>query len=209
MTSSTVPSICSSCSGSATTANSSTVEAFVIILVPPLGDGSRPDCEAHYPYSDPLYACLNIDLCDCPPAACATRRGSIDCVGVGGRFDGRIAGLPPGLAARQSDDETWERNTVRAGSVLRPLSCYAIITPDGLWHECFEPEAHDIALVAPGSSPQAEHQARTPEPDAPFSKQQVAWRYEVERLLALYPWHWAVGCTVYLQFGVPQKRCTL
>ena len=208
MSNSAMPSTCSSCLGSGTTANRPyPVEAFLIILLPPLQDGSRPDCEAYYPFSDPLYACLNIDLCDCPPAPYATRRGSIECVGVGARFDGRIAGLPPGLAARQSDEQIWDRNTLRAHCVPRPLSCYAIITPDGLWHECFEPEAQDIESVAPGASSQL-RTLSAPVPDAPFSKQQVAWRYEVERLLALYPWHWAVGCTVYLQFGVPQKRCT-
>ena len=41
-----------------------------------------------------------------------------------------------------------------------------------------------------------------------FSKQEIAWRHEVERLFALYEDHWAVGCTAYLTLGLPQKRCT-
>ena len=97
-----MPSTCSSCLGSGTTANRPyPVEAFLIILVPPLQDGSRPDCEAYYPFSDPLYACLNIDRCDCPPAPYATRRGSIECVGAGGRFDGRGSGQ-----IRRQDSQT-------------------------------------------------------------------------------------------------------
>ena len=206
MTSSTVPSICSSCSGSATTANSSTVGAFVIILVPPLGDGSRPGCEAHYPYSDPLYDCINMDVCDCLPKY-ETHRESIEDVMIGGRFDGRLTGQEAEALTKPFSAQVLERNIVKLAAVRRPLSCYAVITPDGLWHESFEPERQDVALAGQGSISRTE---RTPAGSTPrpLSSHQVAWRNELERLFALHGDHWAVGCTVQLQFGTLQKRCT-
>ena len=206
MTSPTPPPICSSCSRSATTATSSTVEAFVIILVPPLADRSRPGGEAHYPYSDPLYPCLNRDVCDCRPKY-EIHRESIEDVMIGGRFDGRLTGQEAQALTGPLSAQVLERNIVKLAAVRRPLSCYAIVTPDGLWHEAFEPEPQDTTLAGQGSISQTERTLAGSTP-RPLSSHQVAWRNELERLFALHGDHWAVGCTVQLQFGTLQKLCT-
>ena len=203
----TQPSNCSSCAAPGRPDNQSpTLETFVIILVPPRDDGRRPDAEAHYPYSDPLYPCLNRDVCDCRPKS-ETHRASIEDVMIGGRFDGRLTGQEAQALTEPLHRQVLERNTVALASVLRPLSCYALVTPDGLWHESFEPEPQDIALAGQGSISQTERTLTGPTPRPP-SSHQVAWRNELERLFALHSGHWAVGCTVHLQFGTLQKHCT-
>ena len=126
---------------------------------------------------------------------------------IGDRFDGRLTGQEAEALTKPLFAKVLERNIVKLAAVRRPLSCYAIVTPDGLWHESFEPEPQDIALAAQGSISQTER-TMTGSTPRPLSGHQVAWRNELERLFALHGDHWAVGCTVQLQFGTLQKHCT-
>jgi hypothetical protein len=169
-------------------------DAFVVILLPPEPDGSLPGPEAYYTHSDPFHACFNWDCCGCPPAP-PNQRWTVWWFQPGDRFDGR-------LAAGISVPTSRRGNLLRARDVPRPFSCYAIITPDGLWHECFEAEKRDLILVDdPDETMPAEQDTIT--------KLQVAWRYEVDRLLTEHGDCWALGCTAELAVGVRPRQCDL
>ena len=114
-------------------------------------------------------------------------------------FERRSAALTKPFSA-----QVLERNIVKLAEVRRPLSCYAIVTPGGLRHESFEPEQHDVVLAEQGQN----EGMLPPSTAGLLSGHQVTWRNELERLFALHGDHWAVGCTVQLQFGTLQKLCT-
>ncbi len=172
--------------------------AFVLVILPP---GPRPEPEANYPLTDKYYACTEAHGCSCP-LDFVSRRWKVECVLPGQRFDGRVSGLPPEPSDFIEDyDRIWYRNLVRPAALQGPFTAYAVVTPDGLWHECMEPEVQDLLF---DGDEWREGLRGAPE----LRPLQVAWRLEVRSLLERHGDGWVLGCEARLT-GIRQRRCEL
>jgi len=96
----------------------------------------------------------------------------------------------------------YDRNLVRPLDLKGPASAYAVITPDGLWHECVQPEDHDLIVgeTRHGGWLDAIRD------DRELTKQQVAWRFRVAELLMSYQHCWLLGTEASLA-PCPPRIC--
>ncbi|MCZ7577024.1 MAG: hypothetical protein M5U18_08300 [Dehalococcoidia bacterium] len=143
------------------------ISAFVLVILP---ESARPPAfEAHYPLIDPYYMCPEVPVCGCPLWG-GNRRWKVQGTVPGGVFDGRVRGYPPLEVGdwMSAQDRLWEHNLVRPLEMAEPVSAYAVITPDGIWHECVEAESQD--LVTQRGAAGASIASRE------LSRFQVAWR---------------------------------
>ncbi len=143
--------------------------AFVLVLLPGRGDGP-PTPEDEYSLTDKFYACCETPACDCPIDH-GNRLWKAETILPGGEFDGRVTGR--GRLQESGADyfaSDWENNMARPMEMAQPCSAFAIITPDGLWHECLQPEPQDFIPADEAASRIVE---LNPEGLTPF---QVAWR---------------------------------
>jgi hypothetical protein len=162
--------------------------AFVLAFLPPSDSPAEYD---HHELVDPYYSCFNARVCGCPLAT-SSSRWKVECTLPGGAFDGRVRGLPPSSPNRQGDDQyVWERNLVRPLSLAQPMSAYAVITPDGLWHECVEPEPQDL-VVGKSEVPSI------PFPSTDLTALQKAWRLQIAEFLMRYQHCWLLGLEALL-----------
>jgi len=102
---------------------------------------------------------------------------------VGGRWDGAIRALP----ALEDEDrgfnfggkfESTERNVTTTDAVLeKGISPFAILTPDGAWHESGEMGWWGIVTDR---------------------KDEATWDETVKAILRAYPGHLAVGCDLHI-----------
>jgi hypothetical protein len=172
--------------------------AFVLVILPESDDPPEP--EAHYDLVDPYYTCPEIPICGCPLAA-INLRWKVNCVLPGRAFDGRVRGPQPFSHYWPADYwGQWAWNLVRPLEMADPKSAYAVITPDGVWHECIEPEPQDLIIPGQGSP-------GAPLPLDQLSPLQVAWRMEIAEFLMRYQHCWLLGLEAFL-YGQPMRECT-
>jgi hypothetical protein len=174
---------------------------FVLVLLP--DRGHKPEFEDHYPLSDPFYSCYEAPQCHCPLEA-GSGRWKLEGVQAGGVFDGRLSHAAPlGIPRWRDDDERlWERNLVRPLDMRAPISAYAVITPDGLWHQCVVPEPQDLVVGSTQGVDWRDLVERGRNPTAV----QVAWRFQIGELLMRYQHCWLLGLDGTLS-QVPSRRC--
>jgi hypothetical protein len=90
--------------------------------------------------------------------------------------------------------DLYARNVIRPLNLQGPPSAYAVVTPDGIWHECVEPEEQDVVAsnLPPGEWHQVALRAKK------LTKLQVAWRLEVAEFLMRYQHCWLLGADAEL-----------
>lgn len=98
-------------------------------------------------------------------------------------------------------DRQWSQNVTRPLQLQGPQSAYAVITPDGLWHECVEPEPHDL-ILGPRTLGQWTDFLND---ELELTVLQVAWRFAVAEFLMRYQHCWLVGIDAPLTFLTTRK----
>jgi hypothetical protein len=171
-------------------------DAFVLVILPP---GPMPEPEANYPLTDRYYPCLNVEVCGCP-LDFTKRNWKVEYLLPGERFDGRVSGVEADRGDYINEyDRMWYRNLVRPEELHGPVSAYAVVTPDALWHECIFPEPQDLLF---DDDDWRERLQGAPE----LSSLQVAWRLEVRSLLQKHWNGWVLGCEAHLT-SIRQRLC--
>ena len=196
--------------------------AFVLVFF--MADhGTRPTEDDLDERCDRFYACGDASVCGCPPDH-ANRQWKVRSASLGGIFEGRLTGQAsitydwprlyravitgsddPDMARAQLNEaqaRRWERNSVRPLDMKGPPSAFAVLTPDGLWNECVEPEPHDL-IVGRHKDGQWAHFV---DPTRELTKLQVAWRFAVAEMLMRYQHCWLVGVDAELS-SLPARKC--
>ena len=172
--------------------------AFILVILPE--SDRQPEFESHYPLTDPYYSCPETAICGCPLFP-GNRHWKIEGATPGGAFDGRVRGEPPLLLEgwMAKEERLWEHNLVTPLAMADPMSAYAVVTPDGVWHECSEAEPQDLVLAG-------EEQPGRRLEDPELSRFQLNWRLEVAELLIRYQHCWLLGLDASLSCAQP-RRC--
>ena len=175
------------------------MHAFVLVLLPDR-DGQPPDMGNFYRRIDPLTICGEAPVCECPFDR-SNRRWKAESILPGGMFHGRVKRGDTQPIGRHDEESEFEGNLVRPLELSGSKSCFAVITPGGLWQESPEPEPQDFIL----SDNKSNRKRRELEVGA-LNRLQIAWRFEVASLLVRYQHLWVLGCDATMAV-TPPRRC--
>lgn len=180
------------------------IHAFVLVVLPHVG--GRPHWPGdHYATTDPFYACLERGVCECPFSPTSSGFWKASTISPGGAFDGRVRGQKP-LKRQHAQpgvfEEEWNANCLsRSTELAGPMSAFAVVSPDGIWHQCVEPEPQDFIV---GDVPRDYLTKLTPATTS-LTRLQVAWRSELAYLLSRYQHHHLLGCDASMVTDPPRK----
>ena len=147
--------------------------------------------------TDPYWSCPESPHCGCPFEV-GNQMWKLESACPGGLFRGRVLGTK----APKYSIPCVGIEVARPLKLKGPLSAYAVITPDGVWHECSEPEPHDLFV----GDPEGVRWTDLLEPERQLSPLQIAWRFTVGEFLMRYQHYWVLGMELGLT-RTPPARC--
>ncbi len=169
--------------------------AFGLAILPHFDpEEAEPD---YAELTDPYWGCPESPHCGCQFEV-GNQMWKIEGACPGGLFRGRVLET----TAPPYSVPCYEIEVCRPLDLKGPHSAYAVITPDGVWHECAEPEPHDLFV----GDPRGVRWTNLLEPDRQLSPLQIAWRFTVDEFLTRYQHLWVLGMDLELT-RTPPARC--